>query len=126
MTKREETAVVRWVEKIRLALGELDDMQLPEEHRATIRRCLEHEFHAAIDRHCDILFTQNSGSRWTDADTELIHEFFAGLEPPKGYREQSMRAHELALKLSRDEKTCSRKAIELGYGKLVNYNYWDR
>jgi hypothetical protein len=109
-----------WIDRIRTAQKNLECLDMDEADRKTIFRCLCAEYAEAVERRDHIEWTQRDSKRFSQEDIQII-QVFCKDKCPKTWQEEKLLITELAMKLYRSEKTVKKKAIELGFGKALDY-----
>jgi hypothetical protein len=118
-----EMRATKWLQAIRKAQEELDNIEMDEGIRKTIARCLDAEFSEAVERFDDMTMRENDGKKWTAEEDEIVRAYLAQKPIPPHWRvdhaeyytQRRILAVELSSKVQRNEKSVEKRAVALGF-----------
>ena len=119
MTKAKATE--QWIADLRDALLLTDAIDITERQRKTLRRACAEALVEAEDRIQFDYEHRNSGSKWTETDLQLLEETLKEAPICSSWGGEHIILETMVQRLGRTEKTIKKKAIELGYGRKVDY-----
>ncbi len=113
----------KYVERLEKAINWIGGDEIKDEEiRATVRRALSVE----LNKYRDIIEEEERYGRqkkpWTKEDIEILKDTLTGLVA-ESWEQAQVNIEMASRRLSRLEKSVKGKAIELGYGKAVDYRY---
>lgn len=111
----------KWIGEIQAVLSTLDDLDVTERHRKTLRRACEEALVEAEDRIHSEYEHRASGEKWTKDDLALLETTLTEAELCHSWAEEEMILTRLVQQLGRPKKIIKKKAIELGHGKKVDF-----
>lgn len=124
MSKREVTELIRWVERIRVALDYVQGVAgIPEDIRYTLTRAVE----ATLEREADALFEaeqyRREGEPWTQEDEAVLVATASELPIATGYSVEREHLQVLSARLGRRERTIRKRLSAHMLADRVDYWY---
>ncbi len=113
----------KYLERLEKAINWISGDEIKDEEiRATVRRALSVE----LNKYRDIIEEEERYGRqkkpWTKEDIKILKDTLTGLVA-ESWKHADVNIEMASRRLSRPEKSVKGKAIELGYGKAVDYWY---
>jgi len=114
-----------WVARIRDVLSITDGLDVTEEQRKTIQRCMESELIEAIDRYEEVSLTENDGTPWTKEEIAQLTEYLGKQDDSKDYSTSRLILNEARALVHRSAKSVKKKAYELQLGRKIDSYHYD-
>ena len=114
-------ATEKWIGELNDVLQQVTDLDVTERQRTTIRRALATALVHAEDELVSEYEHRNSGTPWGKEDLQILEAGLKNEPDLMSWKEEQILLDMLAQRLGRPEKAIKKKAIELGWGKKVDY-----
>ena len=111
----------KWIANLQAVMETLDDLEVTERQRTTIRQACAQAIVSAEDGLQFDYEHRNSSNKWGQNDIGLLESTLKDAQPCLSWADEKTILESLVQRLGRPEKIIKKKAIELGHGRKVDY-----